>query len=348
VNHLRSEVANCEDVLKSLPFEKNHPMVQTTQAKVQELREQLMEATKAVQQQPAEEMDLDLKAKRDVVKVSIAKVKKLTCMDEKTHAAMIQGLEEELEKLQPQPKAQSVHNQLRKAQVLEGVKQEERSDLIKVKEKIQKEIEAKQQLMAKIDRSVANIDSQLIELGGQIDAWVVEVKARPNAQQPRAEEEEKFSISWFITRLGPQLVNCTVEELRARLVQEPETDQGAPSQDTTLTGAMDTETVPPVQRQNEEVSSMGASGGGGAASTTVSNRSPGGNPGTRAINRGKPKDIPVVSTEQRAAPLKAAAGLAREERLRAARAVDASELGSEIENEIAARQEEEKLHQTAP
>ena len=123
-----------------------------------------------------------------------------------------------------------------------------------------------------------------------------------------------------------------------------------------MTGAMDTETVPPVQRQNEEVSSMGASGGGGAASTTVLNRSPGAaawiqankNPGTRTINRGKPKDIPVVTTEQRAAPIKAAAGLAREERLQAARAGDVSELGSEIDNEIAAREEEEMLHQTAP
>ena len=46
--------------------------------------------------------------------------------------------------------------------------------------------------------------------------------------------------------------------------------------------------------------------------------------------------------------MKATAGLAREERLRAARANGDSELGSEIENEIAAREEEEKLHQTAP
>jgi hypothetical protein len=90
VSHLKSEIANCEDFLNSLPFEKNHPMVQHTQIKVQELREQLVEATKAVQQQPAEEIDLDLKAKRDQVKASLAKVEKLTCMDEETHASMIQ------------------------------------------------------------------------------------------------------------------------------------------------------------------------------------------------------------------------------------------------------------------
>ena len=148
-------------------------------------------------------------------------------MDEETHAAMIQGLEEELEKLQPQPKAQSAHNLLRTAQVLEGVKIEERSDLVKIKETVQKEIEEKQQLMAKVDRSIANIDDQLVELGGKIDGWLKEVKTRPNAQQPR-DEEAKFSLDWFIAnvaKLGSQWAGCTQEELKNKLLQEAEVEQ---------------------------------------------------------------------------------------------------------------------------
>ena len=55
-------------------------------------------------------------------------------------------------------------------------------------------------------------------------------------------------------------------------------------------------------------------------------------------------------TEQGAAPLNAAAGLAREERFQAARAADINDLASEdvgLEEEIAQRQEAEHLHQAA-
>ena len=67
----------------------------------------------------------------------------------------------------------------------------------------------------------------------------------------------------------------------------------------------------------------------------------------RAANRSKPKSLPAVSLEQRAAPLKAAVGLARDERLRLAREDCASEQGDTVDSEIAARLEEELLHQQA-
>ena len=68
---------------------------------------------------------------------------------------------------------------------------------------------------------------------------------------------------------------------------------------------------------------------------------------TRAGNRSKPKDIAAVTLEQRAAPLRAVAGLAREERLRVAREKSANEQDNVVDDEIAAREEEELIHQAA-
>ena len=63
--------------------------------------------------------------------------------------------------------------------------------------------------------------------------------------------------------------------------------------------------------------------------------------GTQAAPRRKPKDIPVQSTDQKAAILRNAAGLAREEQLTAARA-NAEQL-EQIDNDI--NVEEEKKDQ---
>ena len=86
-------------------------------------------------------------------------------------------------------------------------------------------------------------------------------------------------------------------------------------------------------------------GGGGQGSTAA-----------LFAQRRKPKDLPAVTTEQRAAPLRVAVGLAREGLLLAARinndgddAESNADLQPEMEDdEIADRAEEERRHQELP
>ena len=169
--------------------------------------------------------------------------------------------------------------------------------------------------------------------------------------EPKKRNSASTGLSKKLGQFGPLLANCNEEELRAKLLQEAEAEQGVPSQGTAQADAKQPEKEPAGQQQSEEVPLVDESGGGGSGNQSIP-RTPAAAAwiqanSNRANNRTKLKEISAVTIEQRAAPLKAAAGLAREERLRAARETNANEPDNSVDVEIAERQEEERLHQDA-
>ena len=174
----------------------------------------MTEATNAMQQEPTE--DVDLKSKRDAIKISIEMAKKMTCANgDLGKAPVVQVLEDELAKLQPPPKAPSLHNQLRNAQVLVATKQEERVMFIATKEKTQKEIEEQHQMVAKTDRGIATVDGQIDDLGDQVQALLHEAGRKP--ETPQLQPEEELSDAWaakIISHLG---LTIPEEELKAKM-----------------------------------------------------------------------------------------------------------------------------------
>ena len=292
MSHLEDKLAKAEDLLASLHFcQQDDPVLVGIQAEVQAIKQTIAEAQAELKQTPVEDADADLKAQRESYKESIKKAKKMQPPEGQEFVPLVAVLEERLAKLQPKPKEKSIPNQLKLANAALKKKQEDRENICSAKTNFQTQVEELQQKNAKLDRKVATVDDELVELSQQAAVLLEKNTALllPNSQ-PNQPEVQADGLS---EEEAMKIIKLWPKQFMEKLHQAQVAEQQAP-------------TV-------AQAPAASLPGEGGAAS----HRGAGASPPTR--QRQKPKEIPIVTTEQKAATVRDATGAAREEQLRVAR-----------------------------
>ena len=186
---------------------------------------------------------------------------------------------------------------------------------------------------------MAEVDTQIVELSKQVKSLLQEVDREvgmepvAQSQQPQA-TSDMFSLNQIMTNLG---LTCSEEELKAKLKH----GQVLGQENSGPASATVTIEEPPVIEVTPGYYGPGMGSHRGPAAATAEGLS-----GTRR----KPKEIPVPTVEQKAAPVKAATGLARAELLNLARANNDNDSNADVEESdaIRLRLEQEMDQQTLP
>jgi hypothetical protein len=116
------------------------------------------------QRKPAAGEEKDLKAQRESWKAAIKQASKIETADGQKEIPLVKMFEAELAKLQPEPKAKSLWNQLKSANAAVKTKQDDRAKIVNIAVECQTQIDDLQQAVAKLDRQVADLDTELTEL----------------------------------------------------------------------------------------------------------------------------------------------------------------------------------------
>ena len=254
------------------------------------------------QMKPASVEEKDLKAQRDHWKAAIKQAKMVEPSEGQDEIPLVKVLEAELANLQPEPKVKSLLNQLKSANAAVTAKQEDRAKVVNVALMFQTQIDDMQQAVAKLDRQVADIDTELTELNQTANNLLEEVNAQAESSAPPTRQPQPGGFSGELSEADARrMILCL------GLTESPEQIQERWKQ-----GQKEPEHTPPPVPAVPPVPDLQVPGGPAAGAHKGS--------GAQAAIRRKPKDIPVQSMDQKAAILRNAAGLAREEQLTAARA----------------------------
>jgi hypothetical protein len=255
------------------------------------------------QMKPASVEEKDLKAQRDHWKAAIKQAKMVEPSEGEDEIPLVKVLEAELAKLQPEPKVKSLLNQLKSANAAVTAKQEDRAKVVNVALMFQTQIDDMQQAVAKLDRQVADLDTELTELQQTASSLLEEFNAQQTeSSAPPIRQPQPGGLSGDLSE-----ADATRMILCLGLTESPEEVQKRWKQ-----GKMEPDHAPPPIPVAPPVPDLQVPGGTAAGEHKGS--------GAQGAGRRQVKAIPVQSMEQKAAVLRNAAGLAREEQLTAARA----------------------------